>query len=154
AEAYPQVEATVAASAAEAVRDADVVCCATTATEPVFPAGAVRPGTHVNGVGSFRPDMVELPPELLRPPVFVESREIALAESGEILAALRAGRLREDDLVPVGRVLAGEHPGRRGPDEITVFKSAGTAAQDLFAAARVWENYRAEQSQRTLRDRE
>lgn len=127
--------ARVAPSADLAVSRADVVSCATTAREPVFGAEALRPGTHVNGVGSFRPDMVELPPGALAPPVFVETAEIALEESGEVRAAIAAGRLRPEDLVPLGDVLAGRHPGRRDAREVTVFKSCGTAAQDLFAAA-------------------
>ncbi|MBX6351321.1 MAG: ornithine cyclodeaminase family protein [Clostridia bacterium] len=128
-------EAFPAPSADDAVRRADVVSSATTAREPVFQAAALRPGTHVNGIGSFRPDMVELPPEVLAPPVFVETPEIALAESGEVRAALAAGRLSPADLVPLGEVLRGRRPGRRDEAETTVFKSCGTAAQDLFAAA-------------------
>lgn len=127
--------ARVADSADDAVSRADVVCCATSSRTPVFAAGSVRPGTHVNGVGSYRPDMVELPPALLAGPVFVESREIVEEESGEVLAALAAGRLKEDALVAIGDVLDGRRAGRRGPDDITVFKSCGTAAQDLYAAA-------------------
>lgn len=135
------VEIEVCATAAEAVRQADVICTATSAAEPVLPAAEVAPGTHVNAVGSFRLDMRELPRELLRRAgrVFVDQREAALEEAGEVIDALAAGVLASSDLIEIGAVIAGERPGRTGTGEITVFKSCGLAAQDLFAAARVLE---------------
>lgn len=123
------------ATAAEAVRPAEVVCCATTSSTPVFDAGWLRPGAHVNGIGSFRLGMVELPPELFSRAslVAVDSRSAALAEAGDVVAAIEGGVLREDSLVEIGSVDPSWADGRP-EDAITVFKSVGLAIQDVAAA--------------------
>lgn len=123
------------ASAREAVETADVICCATTATEPVFEAEWVRPGTHVNGIGAFRLGMIELPPALFgrATVVAVDARAAALAEAGDLVAAVEAGLVDESALVEVG----GIEPGwvdSRPADTITLFKSVGLAIQDVAAA--------------------
>lgn len=116
----------VSRDAASAVRDADVVCCATPSTEPLFGAGALPDQVHVNAIGAFRLAMRELPDDLLASAlVVVDQCEAALEESGEIHHAVRAGVLREDDLVELSAVLGGiDRPAR------TVFKSVGLAVQD------------------------
>lgn len=131
----------VADSAAAAVGDADVVCTATNARQPVLEAADLRPGTHVSAVGSFTPQMRELPVDLFAQAgrVYVDQREAALEEAGEVIDALEAGALAAGDLIELGAVLTGEAGGRRDPDEITVFKSSGLAAQDLYAAAKALE---------------
>lgn len=124
-----------AESAEEAVRAADVICCATTSTKPVFEVEWLRPGAHVNGIGSFRLGMIEMPPELFSraAPVAVDSRAAALAEAGDVVAAIEAGMLTEDDLTEIGSVDAGWADGRPA-DAITAFKSVGLAIQDVAAA--------------------
>ncbi len=122
-------------SAEEAVRPADVVCCATTSSVPVFDAAWLRLGAHVNGVGAYRLGMVELPVELFERAalVAVDSRAAAMAEAGDLVAAIDAGRLREEALVEIGsisRSWADERP----EDAITAFKSVGLAIQDVAAA--------------------
>jgi len=117
----------------DAARGADVVVCATTSAEPVFDAGDLVPGAHVTAVGSYRPEMREFPPEVLRGAlVVVDQRAAALAEAGEIVAAVAAGYLRSDDLVEIGE----ERARRTDPAQRTVFKSVGNAVQDLVVAAR------------------
>lgn len=118
-----------------AVRAADVVCCATTSTTPVLDAAWVRPGTHVNGIGAFRLDMVELPAELFARAalVAIDAREPSMAEAGDVVAAIRAGAVEEASLVEIGTVPA-SWAGDRDPDAITVFKSVGLAIQDVAAA--------------------
>ena len=118
-----------------AIRDADVVCCATTSTEPVFDAAWLRPGAHVNGIGAFRLGMVELPPELFATAsvVAVDERQAAVAEAGDLVAAIERGLLSESDLVEIGTVERGWVAGRE-PDAITAFKSVGLAIQDVAAA--------------------
>ena len=93
------------------------------------------PGRHVNAIGAFRPDMVELPSGLFARAavVAVDSRRAALAEAGDVLAAIAAGDLVEADLVEVGG-LASDYAARRDPEAITIFKSVGLAIQDVAAA--------------------
>jgi ornithine cyclodeaminase/alanine dehydrogenase-like protein (mu-crystallin family) len=124
-----------AGSAREAVDGADIICCATTSKEPVFDAEWVRPGTHVSAIGAFRPDMVELPSPLFRRAalIAVDSRTAALAEAGDLLAAIEAGALLEEDLVELGS-LARDYAATRDSEAITVFKSVGLAIQDVAAA--------------------
>jgi ornithine cyclodeaminase len=129
------IEVIAAAEPEHAIREADVICCATTSLDPVFDAGWVRPGAHVNGIGAFRLGMVEIPPELFGRAgvVAVDSRAAALEEAGDVVAAIRAGLLDEESLVEVGSI-ARSWAGERDADAITVFKSVGLAIQDLAAA--------------------
>ncbi len=131
-EAAPDAEA--------AVRDADVVCCATTSTEPVFDATWVRPGTHVNGIGAFHLGMVELPPELFARAglVAIDSHAASMAEAGDVVAAIERGFVAEASLVEIGTVARG-WAATRDPDAITIFKSVGLAIQDVAAAELVAE---------------
>jgi alanine dehydrogenase len=137
----PEVPAKLlpAASAAEAVREADVVCTATTSPTPVFDGRDLKPGAHVNGVGSYTAQMQEVDAETVRRAgrVFVDSRESALAEAGDVVIALRQSVVRETDLVELGSVIAGQQPGRTAPEAITFFKSVGIAVQDMTAAGEV-----------------
>lgn len=117
----------------EAVALADVVSCATPATSPLFTGSSIRPGAHVNAVGAFTPEMVELPPDLLeRAYVVVDDLEAARAEAGDLIQAGRApnATLRE--------LLAGTAPAIG--EDVTVFKSVGIAAQDVAAAHRALAN--------------
>jgi ornithine cyclodeaminase len=141
AELGPGVGVAAAASSEDAVRGADVICCATTSSEPVFSADWVSPGTHINGIGSFKHGMVELPPELFARAVLVaiDSREAALAEAGDVVAAIQAGILSEESLVEIGSVEPG-WAAQRDPAAITVFKSVGLAIQDVAAAELVVAN--------------
>jgi ornithine cyclodeaminase len=126
----------IARSAAEAVRAADIVCCATSSSEPVLHDADVAAGMHINAVGSFTPAMCEFDPEILgRSVVVVDQREAALSEAGEVIAAVRAGLVLTEHLAELGAVITGAAPGRAEPHDITVFKSVGLAVQDLVAAA-------------------
>jgi len=129
------VEVEAVATAEAAVRRADIVCCATTSSEPVFDADWLQPGTHVNGIGAFRLSMVELPPELFRRAsiVAVDSRVATMAEAGDVVAAIERGLLAEAELVELGTVERGWAVDR-DPDAITAFKSVGLAIQDVAAA--------------------
>lgn len=119
-----------------AVRGAEVVVTATTSAVPVFPGRAVGPGAHVNAVGAFQPHRREVDADLVaRAAVFVDSREAALAEAGDLLVAAAEGRFRVEAIrAEIGEVAAGG-AGRRSRDEITLFKSVGHAALDLAVAA-------------------
>ena len=129
------LEVVAVADPREAVAEADVVCCATTSSEPVFDAAWVRPGTHVNGIGAFRLGMVEMPPELFARAslVAVDARDAAAAEAGDVMAAVERGLIGLDDLVEIGSVDRGWSAARDG-EAITTFKSVGLAIQDVAAA--------------------
>jgi ornithine cyclodeaminase/alanine dehydrogenase-like protein (mu-crystallin family) len=119
-----------APSAEEAVRGADLIVTATSATTPVLLGDWVSPGAHVNAVGACRPDWRELDDALLgRARVWVDSRDAAFQESGDVIAADR-GRVAGE----IGAVAAGTLGGRTGPDDVTIFKSLGVAVEDVAAA--------------------
>jgi len=121
------------ADADEAVRRADIVSCATPAQVPLFSERSVRPGSHVNAVGAFTPEMAELAPDLLeRAYVVVDDIEAAASEAGDLIQAGRKPNTTLRDL------LAGTHP--QIGEDVTVFKSVGVAAQDVAAAARALAN--------------
>ncbi|RME05791.1 MAG: ornithine cyclodeaminase family protein [Anaerolineae bacterium] len=118
-----------------AAAQADIICAATTSNTPVFSADAIRPGTHINGVGSYTPQMREIPPDLLpRAAVFVDQIEAVREEAGEIIAALQEGLIAPDSLTEIGAVINNTAPGRTSAEQITFFKSVGLAAQDAAAA--------------------
>ena len=125
-----QLDVVVAGEPAQAVAAADIVCCATPATAPLFAGAALPEVVHVNAIGAFRLGMRELPDDLLSSAlVVVDQREAVLEESGEIDHALRSGAIRESDLHELGAVLDGvDRPAR------TVFKSVGLAIQDWAVA--------------------
>ncbi len=131
----------VANTPSEAARQADVLCTATTATTPVFADADVRPGTHINAVGAYTPQMQEVPAEtVLRAKVVIDHREASLAEAGDLLIPLRQGRMTADHIyAELGEIAAGLKPGRTSPEEITLFKSVGVAVQDVAAAGAVLE---------------
>jgi ornithine cyclodeaminase len=130
----------------ELIRAADVVCTCTNAAEPVLPLEWLKPGVHVNAVGSSGLWARELDVETVAAAsLFVDRRESTLNESGEYRAAVEAGAIGpEHILAELGEVLVGEHPGRRSEDELTLFKSLGLAVEDLAAAELVVSRARAE----------
>jgi len=122
----------VAASAEEAVRGADVIIVATASTTPVLMGEWLSRGAHINAVGATRPNWRELDDATLRvSQIFVESREAAMQESGDVIAA---GKISAE----IGEVISGEKPGRQSEDEITLFKSVGVAVEDVAAADLVY----------------
>ena len=108
------VDVRVATSVANAARDADIIACATSAAEPVLGAGDVAPGTHVNAVGSFTPEMREFDAELLgHARVVVDQRDAALAEAGEIIAAVNARIIVPNHIAELGAIGLGKSPERQ-----------------------------------------
>ncbi|MEM9466297.1 MAG: ornithine cyclodeaminase family protein [Actinomycetota bacterium] len=129
------VEAVVATDLDAAVGDADVISCVTGATEPLVRGALLRTGAHVDLIGGFSHAMREADDEVVRrATVFVDTYDDA-ALAGDIAQPIESGLLRSEDLVAdLADLVAGRHPGRRDDDEITMFKSAGTALEDLAAA--------------------
>jgi alanine dehydrogenase len=123
-----------AASAEEAVRGADVVVTATTSPTPVLSGEWLSPGAHINAVGAPRPDWRELDDEVLRrAKVYVDSREAAMKESGDVIAA-------KEVVAEIGEVISGAEQGRRSLEEVTLFKSLGLAVEDVATAELVYRN--------------
>jgi alanine dehydrogenase len=124
----------------EAVAQADILCTATTSTTPVFPDSALKPGVHINGMGSYTPEMAEIPAETVaRARTVVDSRLSALAEAGDLIQPIRRGLISEQDTLAgaiseLGEIVLGRRPGRESPTQITFFKSVGNAVQDAVAA--------------------
>ena len=125
-------DVTVGNDADAAVRGIDIVCCATTATAPLFSLDSIAPHAHVNAIGAFRPTMRELPDELLADAtVVIDEKEAILEESGEVIHAIAGGAIVEDDLTELGAALSTGVPQTGGR---TVFKSVGVAMQDWVIA--------------------
>jgi ornithine cyclodeaminase/alanine dehydrogenase-like protein (mu-crystallin family) len=131
------MELTVTASAADAVRGADVVVTATSAREPVLRRDWLEPGVHVNAVGASSPQARELDTATVAASaLFCDSRESLRNEAGEFRLAIAEGLIDGEDHVraELGEVLAGTAPGRRDRGELTLFRSLGLAVEDLAAA--------------------
>ena len=124
------------AASPEQCATADIVCTCTNAREPLLRGTWLRPGAHLNLVGAFRPDTREVDADaVIRSSVFVDTYDGALAEAGDLLIPLHAALIgRHHLLADLHTLLNGRHPGRRSPDEITLFKSVGHALEDLVLA--------------------
>ncbi|MFL6499264.1 MAG: ornithine cyclodeaminase family protein [Candidatus Udaeobacter sp.] len=133
AKQFAQEVGAAAMSAEEAVRDADVVVSVTSSKTPVLKGDWLKPGCHVNAIGACRPDWRELDDEAMQNVVFVDSREGAVRESGDVI--LSGAKIYAE----LGEALAGKVPPRA--NETTVFKSLGMAVEDIAAAVLVYHSY-------------
>ncbi len=117
------------------VADADLVCTCTTSAEPVVDGRSLAAGAHVNAIGAYTPQTRELDDEAIRRArVVVETREVAMAEAGDLLIPIGRGVVPKDHVVAdLAEVVAGAEV-RRGPEDVTVFKSVGVAFEDLALA--------------------
>jgi ornithine cyclodeaminase len=133
-----------ARSAGEALANADIVCTATTALTPVFADHQLKRGAHITAIGSYTPEMQEVPSETIkRARVIVDSRLAVLAESGDLLRPIQQGMITEEHIyAELGEIILGHKPGRQSDEEITYFKSVGVAVQDAMAANLALENAR------------
>ena len=130
--------------ARRAVADADIICTATTSATPVFADADVKAGAHINAVGSYQPQVQEIPAETVaRARVVVDSREAAPAETGDLIQPIRQGLISPEHIhAELGELVLGRRAGRRSPDEVTLFKSVGVAVQDAAAARAALERAR------------
>jgi alanine dehydrogenase len=133
------VDIAAADSAAQAVHNADIICTATTSTTPVFADADLKAGVHINGIGSYTPEMQEVPAETVaRARVVVDARSASLAEAGDLIRPLLEGVISEANIHgEIGEVAAGKIPGRQSAEEVTFFKSVGVAVQDVAVAERI-----------------
>lgn len=132
----------VAATSAEALDGADVVCTATTSATPVFADSELACGAHINAIGSYKPHMREIPPgTVARAYVVVDQIDAAWKEAGDLIMPLNDGLIQTDHIrAELGEIVDGRKPGRSDPETVTFFKSVGIAIQDLAAASRVLVN--------------
>jgi ornithine cyclodeaminase len=135
-QAQLQVPVGAVATVKEAAEWADIICTVTGASEPILKGEWVRPGTHVNVVGSGYAGPVEVDNDLVvRSRFIADSREGVLQQGAEFLRAKAAGLIGDEHIVAeIGEVLLGKIPGRRSNQEITVYKSLGHVVQDLASA--------------------
>lgn len=128
--------AEVSARLATAVGEADIVCCATGATSPLIRGEWLRPGTHLDLVGGFTPEMREADDEAVRRArVYVDSRRFTVRNCGDITAPIASGALTERDIVAdLFELARGERAGRENAEQITLFKNGGGGHLDLMTA--------------------
>jgi len=122
--------------AEKAVQQADILCTVTSSTQPILKGAWLTPGTHVNLVGAAVRTSAEADTDVVTAGAFyIDYLPSALDQAGELLAAMEAGVFQAEDMAgEIGDVVRGNKPGRAGPDQITVYKSLGVAAQDLAGA--------------------
>lgn len=127
----------------ESARQADLISCATPTKTPIIKGEWVKPGTHLDLMGSYKPDTRETDDDAIcKSSIFVDSRAGALHESGELALPIAAGIITEKDVkADIVELIKGIHPGRTSSEEITLFKSAGLAIEDLAAALLVYKSY-------------
>jgi alanine dehydrogenase len=137
---WPEITAEIETTdnADSAVAAADVVCCATTSRKPVFSAGAVRAGLHINAVGAFTPEMQEVPPATVaRATVVVDNVAACEEEAGDLIKATAEGVVTAEHWTrELGQIVAGDSPGRVSAQEVTFFKSVGNSVQDVVVGVR------------------
>ena len=135
-------ELIAADSPQQALADADIVCCTTSSKTPIFGDADLKPGVHINAVGSYTPQAREVPPETVRRAlVVVDSRHAAWEEAGDLIQPMQAGLIdREHIHAELGELVLGRRPGRADDQQMTLFKSVGLAVQDAVAARVALEN--------------
>jgi ornithine cyclodeaminase/alanine dehydrogenase-like protein (mu-crystallin family) len=139
-----ELEVLPVASVEEALEGATIVTTVTTSTSPLFAADAIRPGTHINAVGSNSLIRRELDEELVRRAAVlaVDSRAQARLESGDLLIPAERGWIDWDLLPELSEVVAGRAPGRRSPEDVTIFESHGLGLEDVAVAAHLYRRAR------------
>lgn len=120
-----------------AVREADIIHCASTSTTPLFEAEWVKDGAHISAIGAYTLTMHELPKELFQRDnvrLFIDEIEAIREEAGDLMHAVETGFLKEEDMIELGKVPLGIAEGRQNDKQITVVKAVGVAAQDVVAS--------------------
>jgi len=118
------------------LQEADIICTATSSARPVFHNRYLKEGVHINGIGSYRPEMQEVPADTVaRARIVVDSRQACLKEAGDLVRPIAQGKFSAAHIyAELGDIINAKLPGRQNAKEITFFKSVGNAVQDLVAA--------------------
>lgn len=124
----------------DALKEVDIISTATNALNPLFRLEHLKPGVHINAIGSYKPNMQEIDPDVIKASsLFVDQREACLTEPGDIIKPLKDGLISKDHIkAEIGEVILGSANGRSSENEITVFKSVGLAIQDLYVANEIY----------------
>ncbi|WP_239254690.1 ornithine cyclodeaminase family protein [Listeria ilorinensis] len=138
-----ETEFVMADSLEQAVRQAEIITTVTTSKRPTFDGDWLAPGTHINGIGAFTPDMRELPTEAIRRAAVrtIDTAEGVFAEAGDVLSAIDQGVVHPNDFVELGTLLLKEDAFRHSDEEITLFKSVGSAILDIVVADRIYKKF-------------
>ncbi len=125
----------------QAIKDADIITTVTTSKTPVFDGGLIKKGVHINGIGSYMPEMQEISETVVRQAdkIFFDTEEGVLAEAGDIIVPMKNGLVARDDFTgELGEVILGQVKGRETKQEITFFKSVGSAVFDVVIAQKIY----------------
>ncbi len=125
----------------QAIAEADIITTVTTSKKPTFDGLSVKKGAHVNGIGSYTPDARELDGNIIKRAdgIFFDTKDGVLKEAGDIIIPLRDRTVSETKFNgEIGQVIAGEIPGRKSNDDITLFKCVGMATLDLVTAHKIY----------------
>ena len=131
-----------AESSDKAIENADIITTVTTSKKPVFDASKVKKNVHINGVGSYTPDMQEIPEDILvkANKIYVDTKDGAINESGDLITPIKKGLIKKEKINgELGEVINGQIKGRENDDEMTFFKTTGSAVLDLVAAQKIYE---------------
>ena len=136
------VKIIAAESSDAAIDNADIITTVTTSKKPVFNANKVKKNAHINGVGSYTPEMEEIPEEILvkANKIYVDTRDGAVNESGDIITPIKKGLITKEKINgELGEVINGKIKGRENDEEMTFFETTGSAVLDLVAAQKIYE---------------
>ncbi len=137
---FPAVKLVPCGSAKECVEGADIITTVTTSREATFEASWVKPGAHINGIGAYTPQMCEVPAEIIQKAdcIIFDTMEGVLAEAGDFIAPLEKGLVDKSAYTgELGELVLGKVKGRQSADDITIFKTVGSAVLDVFVAAQI-----------------
>ena len=139
---YNNVKIIAVKSSDEAVENSDIITTVTTSKKPVFKIDKIKSNVHINGVGSYTPDMCEVPEEVVvkANKIYVDTRDGAINESGDLIGPIKKGLINIEKINgELGEVINGKIKGRENDDEMTFFKTTGSAVLDLVAAQKIYE---------------
>ncbi|MBI1933235.1 MAG: hypothetical protein HYS24_11930 [Ignavibacteriales bacterium] len=124
------------------LKEADVICTATSSSVPVFAHENLKEKVHINGIGSYKPEMCEIPSQtVIAAKLYVDSKEACLSEAGDIINPINNKQIDESHIyAEIGEVINNEKDNRKINDKITIFKSVGNAVQDIVAASIILDN--------------
>ena len=129
-------------SSDETVENADIITTVTTSKKPVFKSDKVKNNVHINGVGSYTPEMCEIPEDIVvkANKIYVDTKDGAISESGDLIGPIKKGLIKVEKINgELGEVINGKIKGRENDEEMTFFKTTGSAVLDLVAAQKIYE---------------